>query len=260
MSKIVVDLEEKKEVQTDDTSTPQFGDYQKPQKPSIFFKVLKVLSILLVVLIVISLISGFFYWRYLKTTPQYSLALIVDAARRDDQKTIDNLINLDEIVDDFLPQVVNKAVELYGRGVAPDIIKKVAKVAAPILPVVKQRAKAELPEVLREKTKPFEKIPFWVIPIGASRYLEIKQNGDEAIVKSKIKERPLELKMKRKGDRWQVVAIKDEQTAQKIARKIGQEVLSLAKSKNEGTIDNIGRQLGIDNAKDLLKKAEDIFK
>ena len=77
MSKIVVDLQDKKDKTSTETNTPNFGEYQTPRSIGIFRKILKVFSILVVCLVVISLISGFFYWRYLKTTPQYSLALIV---------------------------------------------------------------------------------------------------------------------------------------------------------------------------------------
>lgn len=259
MSKIVVDLQEKGEV-ANSADVPQFGDYQKGEKRGTFGKVLKVFSIIVVSVIIISLIGGFFYWRYLKTKPQYSLALIINAARRDDQKAIDDLVDLDAIVEDFLPQVIGKAVELYGRGVAPDVIKKATLIAAPLLPVVKQRAKAELPDLILEKTKRFDNIPFWVIAIGAKRYLDIEQTGDKAIIKSKLKDRPLEIEMKKNGDKWQIVALKDEQIAQNIARKIGQEVLTMAKSGDEGTIENVGKQIGLDNANDLLKQVEGIFK
>ncbi|MDQ3634554.1 MAG: hypothetical protein M3405_08605 [Acidobacteriota bacterium] len=259
MSKIVVDLQEKQEV-PNSLNVLQFGDYQKGEERGTFRKILKVFSIILVSLIIISFIGGFFYWRYLKTTPQYSLALIINAARRDDQKTIDELVNLDAIVEDFLPQVVDKAVELYGRGVAPDVIEKARLIAAPLLPVVKQRAKAELPDLILEKTRRFENIPFWAIAIGAKRYLDIEKDGDKAIIKSKLKDRPLEIEMKKNGTKWQIVAINDEQTAQKIARKIGQEVLTMAKSKDAGTIENVGKKIGLDNANDLLRQVEGIFK
>ncbi len=259
MSKIVVDLQEKEKPATD-ASVPQFGDYQKSERSGTFGKILKIFSVIAAGLLIFGLIGGFFYWRYLKTTPQYSLALIVNAARRDDQKAIDELVDLDAIVEDFLPQVVDKAVELYGRGVAPDVVKKATVAAAPLLPVVKQRAKAELPDLILEKTKRFEDVPFWLIAIGAKRYLEIEQNGDKATIKSKLKDRPLEIEMKKNGDKWQIVAVKDERTSQKIARKIGQEVLTMAKSRDEGTIENVGKQIGLDNAGDLLKQVEGIFK
>lgn len=259
MSKIVVDLQNKEEDESNE-NVPEFSAFQQKEKRGIFVKVLKILTISVAALLLISLIGGFFYWRYLKTTPQYSLALIINAARRDDKKAIDELVDLDAIVEDFLPQVVNKAVELYGRGVDPEIIKKATVAAAPLLPVVKLRAKAELPDLIAERTKRFKNIPFWVIAVGAKRYLNIEQKGDKATITSKSKERPLEFEMKMNGTKWQIVAVKDEQTAQNIARKIGQEVLMMAKSKDSGTIENVGRQIGLDNAPDLLKQVEGIFK
>lgn len=259
MSKIVVNLEDKKSPQTN-VNTPQFGSYQEPKKSGGFIKVLKIIAGIVGVLVIIAAVGGFFYWRHLKSTPQYSLALLVEAARNDNQETIDEVVDVDAVVDDFVPQVIDKAVELYGRGVAPDIVKKAMNLATPILPVVKQRAKAELPGLIREKTKKFEDIPFWAIAIGANRYLDIREEGDKAFIKSKLANRPLEVEMKRNGNKWQIVALKDEQLAQKIAGKIGQEILGLAKDRGNQQIEKIGKDLGIDNVNDLLKKAEDIFK
>lgn len=259
MSKIVVDLKEKKVTETG-TQAPNFGSYEEPKRKSVFLKVLGIFAGLLAVLLVIGAVGGFFYWRHLKSTPQYSLALLVEAARNDDQATIDEVVNVDAVVEDFVPQVVDKAVELYGRGVDPEIVKQATQVATPLLPIVKQRAKAELPNLIREKTRKFEDIPFWAIAVGAEQYLEIREDGDRAFIKSKLKERPLEVEMKRNGDKWQIVAVKDEQLAQKIAGKIGQEILSLAKNKGKDKIEKVGKDLGIDNVNDLIKKAEDIFK
>ena len=117
---------------------PNFGDYQKPQKPSILLKLLKIVGFVLLAVLVIGGIAGFVYWRNLKKTPQYSLALLVDAARRDDQKTIDELVDTDAVIDDFVPQITDKAVELYGRGLAPATIQKIAQAAAPFLPALKE--------------------------------------------------------------------------------------------------------------------------
>ena len=254
MSKIVVDLSEPKESKTPtpkkESVSPEFGDYQQPKKPSIAVKVFKILGVGLLFILIVGALGGYFYWRHLKTTPQYSLALLVDAARRDDQKTIDELIDTNAVIDDFVPQITDKAVEIYGRGVAPATINKLASVISPFLPAIKERAKAELPNLIREKTQPFEKFPFWAIAIGANRYLDITQEGDKAFVKSKLPERPLELTLKRNGERWQVVAVKDEVLARKIAEKIGQDLISIAKKDG---IKRTGEKLGIPNLQDIFK-------
>ena len=208
MSNFVVNLNESpKEAVRETVVAPSFLEDQiAPKKPSVFVKILKIVGGLLVSILLIAAVGGYFYWRSLKTTPQYSLALLVDAARRDDQKAIDQLVNTDAVVDDFMPQITSKAVELYGRGLAPATIQKVAQVAAPFLPAVKQRARAEVPNLIREKTSKFQTIPFWLIAIGAERYLEIINEGDRAFVRSKDPNRPLEVTLKRSGERWQVVA------------------------------------------------------
>lgn len=219
-------------------------------------KIFTFLGLGLLAVILIAAIGGFLYYQSLKTTPQYSLALLVDAARRDDQAEIDKLVNVDAVVDDFVPQITDKAVELYGRGLAPSVIKKLAVAVSPYLPAVKQRAKAEIPGIIREKTSKFESVPFWAIVLGAGRILDIQQTGDTAIVKSNLQERQLEVEMKKNGDRWQIVKIRDEEISRRIAEKIGQEIISAAKS---GDVEKAGKQIGIQNLKDLLNNS-DIFK
>jgi len=258
MSKFTVDLyETKTEIAGKNAISPEFGAYQARKKPSIFLKVLKILAIALGLILIIGAIGSYFYWQSLKKTPQYSLALIIDAARRDEQKAIDELIDTDAAVDDFMPQITAKAVELYGRNLPPATIAKIAQVAAPVLPVVKQRARAEIPDLIREKTKKFESVPFWAIVVGADRFLDITQEGDKAFVKSKLNDKPLELTLKRSSDKWQVIGLKDEELAKRIAEKIGQEIIALAKN---GGIGKTGTNLGVENLQDILKQAQDIFK
>lgn len=261
MSRFEVNLNEPNSVQAANKSAVAQGigataATDTPKKKSRAKKIFAFLGIGLLTVILIGLVGGYFYYQSLKTTPQYSLALLVDAARRDDQAEIDKIVNVDAVVDDFVPQITDKAVELYGRGLAPSVINKLAVAISPYLPAVKERAKAEIPGIIREKTQKFESVPFWAIALGAGRILEIQQTGDTAIVKSNLQDRPLEVEMKRNGDRWQIVKIKDEEIARRIAEKIGQEIISAAKS---GNVEKAGKQIGIQNLKDLLNNS-DIFK
>jgi hypothetical protein len=212
-------------------------------------------------LVVLGLIAaggiGFLiYYQSLKNTPQYSLALLVEAAKRDDRGEVNALVNTDAVVEDFVPQITNKAVELYGRGQPPEVLRKVARLALPLLPAVKERAKTELPRVIRERMSRFGSVPFFAMVLGADQYLDIKVNGDEAIVKSKLPEHQFEVKMRRNGDRWQIVGVRDEQVATAIARKIGQEVMAIAVGGGRQAAD----QFGIGNLTELLKQAEELVK
>ncbi len=261
MSKFEVDLDDSKPENTKDSiETPMFAAQTAPKKPGVFLKVLKIFALLLLLFAVIIGIGGFFYWQNLKKSPQYSLALLVDAARNNDQAKINELVDTDAVIDDFLPQITDKAVELYGRGLPPEKIQQVSRFVAPLLPAVKERARAELPNLIREKTEAFNNVPFWAIAVGAQRYLDITPDGDKTLIKSKTPERPLELTLKRNGDRWQVVAVKDEVLAQKIAEKVGQEIIAVVQKNGANTLKDAGKSLGVENVKDLLKQAEDIFK
>lgn len=200
-------------------------------------------------------IGGYYY--SLRDTPAYSLALIVDASKRDDAAELEQLVDLDAVVDDFVPQVTAKAVDLYGRGLPVDTIGRIAGAAAPLFPVVKQRARVVLPRVVRDRTREFPNVPFFVLVISAGRFLDITINDDTAVIRSKIPERPLDLKMHLKEGKWRVSGIKDEALAAELAQRIGQQIIALAAGKI--TKETIG-QLGIDGLADTLKDVQEQIK
>ncbi len=261
MSKFEVNLREAEpEISPVKRIAPLFSEHIEPGKPRRFVKVLKIFGLLTVVFVIIAAIGGFFYWQNVKKTPQYSIALLVEAARNNDQEILDTLVDSDAVVDDFLPQITDKAIELYGRGLPVEKLQMVSKVVVPILPAVKERARDELPNLIREKTRAFDNFPFWAIAIGAERYLDIAIENDKALIKSKLPQREIELTLKRKDEKWQVVAVKDEALAQRIAEKVGQEIIAVAQNSGQNGLKESGKKLGIDNVKDLLKQAESIFK
>lgn len=220
-------------------------------------RILGVLGILFVVILIVGGIGSYFYWQSVKKTPQYSLALLVDAARRDDKEQVSQIVDTEAVVNSFLPQITDKAIELYGRGLPKQTLAKVAQIAAPLMPAIKDRAREELPRLIREKTKPVESVPYWMIALGASRAVDIQQNGDTAQITSKMPDRPLELTMKRDGDHWKVIAVKDEVLSRKIAETVGQEIVALA---GKGSLTKAGQQLGVENLQDMIKQLDGIFK
>lgn len=260
MSRFRVNLQEPSEpesVKFQMLETPIFAAANiSSAKPSVFLKVLKVIGIALVAILLIGGIGGFLYWQSVKKTPSYSLAMLVDGARRDDQAQVEKYVDTQAVIEDFMPQVTDKAIELYGRNLPPQVLAKVAKVAVPVIPMIKERAEAELPRVIREKTAAVEKVPYWMIALFAGRAVDISIEGDKATVKSKIPERQLEMTMKRDGDKWKVTAMKDDALARKIAEKIGQDIIAAA---SKGGIKKAAETLGVSDA-DIIKNAEDIFK
>ena len=219
-------------------------------------QVFLIVATVIVTLFAVGLIGALIYYQGLKSTPQYSLALLVDAAKRDDANEISSLVNIDAVVEDFLPQVTGKAVELYGRGLPSQMIQKVATLAQPLMPAVKDRARVELPRVIRERTARYGDVPFFGMVLGANKYLGVSVNGDTAIVNSKLENRPLALTMQRNGDRWQIVGIKDDKLATDVARTIGQEIIAVATNGGKNTAE----RLGVGNLSDLIRQAEDLVR
>jgi hypothetical protein len=214
-------------------------------------------SLVVLSLLLIAGLAGYIYYRSLRGTPQYSIALLVDAAKSDDKAGIDSLVDIDAVVDDFIPQITNKAIDLYGRGLSPQVINKMAVIATPILPAVKQRARTELPRVIRSRFEDeFGYVPFFGMVLGADRYLDISVTGDVAAVRSKLSDHPLEIKMRRNGENWRIIGVRDEQLATDIARKIGQEIIAIAR---DGGDDSAAR-FGLGNLSDLLRQAEELVR
>lgn len=213
-----------------------------------------ILTALCVVLVAVA--GGAIYYRTLKNTPQYSLALLVDAAKRDDKAEIDGLVDINTLVDGFMPQITDKAVELYGRGLPPQTLQKVATLAQPLMPAVKERARAELPKAIRSRSEKYSSVPFFVMVLGADRYFDITVSGNTAVAKSKNPDRPLEMQMRRSGDGWQIIGLKDDQLATGIARTIGQEIIAIALNGGKNTAD----KFGIGNLSDMLRQAEELVK
>ena len=232
------------------------GGYVEPVKRSRAKSVLLWVAGVVAAIAIVSAIGFYFYWQSMKETPQYSLALIVDAAKQNDQKTVDQLVDIDAVVDDFLPQVTGKAVELYGRGLPPNMIQRVTKVAEPVMPAVKARARAELPEVIRQKTAEFGSVPFAAMVLGADTYLDIRVNGENATVTSRLPEHQFEVRMKREGGYWKIVGVTDQNLATRIAQRVGQDILAIATNGNSSA----KTRLGVKNINELLNEAEKIFK
>ena len=230
--------------------------FVEPAKKGPFVRVLKIAAGVMAVLVAIAGAGGYLYWLSLKSTPQYSLALLVDAARRDDQAAIAELVDSDAAVDDFVPQVTAKAIELYGRGLPPETLTRIERLATPLMPAVKDRAREELPRLIREKTAKFENVPFAAMVLGAERYLEVESNGSDATVKSKLPEHSFEVRMTKSGDKWKIVGVRDEKLATAIAQKIGQEIIAIATNGANGA----PRSASFKDFQDIFKKAQDIFR
>ena len=169
-------------------------------------------------------IGGFVYWGNYKGKPGYSLALLIDAAGRDDQKEIDELFDTDKVVEDYVEQVREQAKNsplLIGplKQIFEAYIKQ-------MMPQIKQRAREEVKNRIKEIGVQAEGKPFVVYALALPWVIDIKEDGDSATSTIKTPTNEIELKMQRNGDKWKIVGAKDDQAVNRIVEKVIKDVTS----------------------------------
>jgi hypothetical protein len=111
--------------------------------------------------------------------------------------------------------------------------------------------------MIRKKTKRFESVPFAAMVMGADQYLDIRPDGDTAVVRSRLPEHAFEVRMQRNGSGWKIVSVRDGALATEIAQKVGEEIIAVA---SNGGASAAGERLGIRNLNLILRQAEEIFR
>jgi hypothetical protein len=163
-------------------------------------------------------IAGYFYWESYKTKPAYSLALLIDAAARDDQAAIDELFDTNKVVDDYIAQVKEQA-RKSPLTVGP--LKQIIEQAITrMTPQIKERAREEVKNRVKELGQRAEGKPFIVYALALPFVMDIKEDGDKATATINRGVDTIELKMERNGDKWKIVGVKDNEAIVRIAEKV----------------------------------------
>jgi hypothetical protein len=172
-------------------------------------RVLGFIAIVLVVVIVGALVGGYFWWRHYQTQPAYSLALLVDAAQRNDGAEMDRLLDLDKITTDFVAQVKAR---VPGSSLLP------AQIEQTLTPKLKPTVRDELIKELQRLTKQANGKPFPLVALAVPYFVDIKQNGNAATAEMKLQDEQIKLTMQADAaGRWQTVAVQDDKLADLIA-------------------------------------------
>lgn len=179
-------------------------------------KVLGIIALLLIVFVLAALVGGYFWWQHYKGGAAYSVALIVDAARRNDMETVDSLVDTDKIVDNFVSQMTEQSSPLLN----PQLSRQLQTLAPKMLPQIKKTVHDELVKEVKEFSTRAEGKPFALIAVSLPFILDFKEEGDAAQVTGKIKDKPIEMTMQRDGDHWKIVAVKNDELAARILNNI----------------------------------------
>ncbi len=159
--------------------------------------------------------GGFFWWRHYQNSPAYSLALLADAAQRNDTATVDKILDTDKISADIISQLRQRA---PGSSIVSSLLPgQVDPLAPTISTKIKESVHAEAIRESQRITEVAAGKPFVVVALAIPWYADIKQETNTAHATVNIKDEQIELTMQADGERWRIIAVKDENLTKTLA-------------------------------------------
>jgi hypothetical protein len=191
-------------------------------------RLLSVTGLVVAGVVLLLLVGGYVWWQSYKKSPAYSLALLVDAAQRDDMGAVESLIDADQIAQGFIPQVIEK---LAGaNSTVPPAARAQLTTALPqLLPRVREGVRDQIAASMKALSSSTSgSMPFALTALGMRSAADVREQNDAATVTVKAGDRPVELTMRRDGERWKIVTVKDDQLATDISARLASSVPALA--------------------------------
>ena len=167
------------------------------------------------------LVVGYLWWRSYEKSPAYSLALLVDAAQRDDKQAVESLIDADQIAQGFIPQVINRLTDA-NSPVPPQARGSLASALPQLLPRVREGVRDEIAQDVKSLSKGHTS--FLLTALAVRSASDVREQGERATLTTKAGDRPVELTLTRSGERWKVINVKDDQVAGDIAARLASNI------------------------------------
>jgi BMFP domain-containing protein YqiC len=187
-------------------------------------KVLAILALLFVVVLLAVGVGAFLWWQHYQTTPPYSLALLVDAAQRNDMPAVDLIVDTDKIVDNLAAQVMEKAAGRYGGALSGEVNKTIRARVPALLPVIKQQVRSAVTERVRQLSAKADQKPFVVIALAIPYFVTVTTEGDKASAITSIHDQQVKLDLEHSGTVWKVVAVHDDALVQQLVDQVIKEL------------------------------------
>lgn len=185
-------------------------------------KVIAILAAAFLVLAVLAIVGLFAFWQlYYKTTPSYSLALLVDAVQSNDSEAFDKLVDTDKVVENFVPQVTEKALGRYVSGLTAPIRRQVESLVPKLLPGVRDTVHDEVFKSVNDLSSKFGRKPFILIAVAVPWVVDIESQGETAKATVSLdNDRRVVLDLERREQYWQVVKVTDDVMAARVVDEI----------------------------------------
>src|ERR1043165_2520290 len=104
---------------------------------------LSVTALVVIGVVLVLLVAGYAWWRGFEKSPAYSLALLVDAAQRDDKQAVESLMNADQITQGLVPQVINTFAS-QNPQLTPQARAQLSNVIPQLLPRVRETMRDDI--------------------------------------------------------------------------------------------------------------------
>ncbi|HYJ88909.1 MAG TPA: hypothetical protein VEW46_22785 [Pyrinomonadaceae bacterium] len=179
----------------------------------------RLLFLIPIFLLVIGSLAAFVWWQYHKTTPGYSLAILVDAAQRNDTAAFDDVFDVNQVAQSFASQVAEtKGINLPGwlgglQSVSPRITET-------IKPIVREGVRRRIHDLgVQSDGKPFV-----LTALGILMKSSIIIEGNRATATITLREQTLKLRLERTDRHWKVVSVIDDALAARIIADVANEL------------------------------------
>jgi len=185
-------------------------------------RVLGILMLVVLLFVVAAAVGGYFLVRRYQSSPTYALALIFDAAQRNDTAEFDKRIAGEEIAKNMTATVSQKAASRYGGSLDSSVQQKIDSTMSSLLPRVKQTVHDEFLNALKAAAP--EQRSFISIVSAVQSLMTVTTNGDSAKATGKMAGQDIELGMRRDADGWKVIDVKDERIVERVVDSVMKEL------------------------------------
>jgi hypothetical protein len=190
--------------------------------------------IVLIIAVVLLLLAGgvaaggYLWWRNYQSSPAYSLAVLADASQRNDNATVDSMLDMDKVTDDFVSQVRQHTAGSYSSALPSDWSAKLDSLVTAVTPKLKETVHEEMMKELQRLTAPAAGKPFILVALAIKYFANIKEENNVAHATVNIKDEHLQLTMQpaATSGRWRITAVQDDKLATAIADSVKRDLPS----------------------------------
>lgn len=186
------------------------------KQPRRWARILAFVALFVVVVFILAIAGLFFWWRSYQKSPDYSLALLVQAAQRGDTTELAKLMDDEEIVRNMVGRISQKTSDRYGLALNANVKQQMDQVVSASAPRLKQTIHDEVITEIKEIGGDASVKPLAVILMMIRSRVTATTEGDVAKAAAILSNRTFEVTMRRDGDRWKVTGFNGERMAQRV--------------------------------------------